>query len=200
MQNPDNAISICSDAQPTKQRFSHPLPVPAQSVLAQTKSQYPTSTFRGLVTGREKRKLGDHFGLTNFGVNHTTLAPGASSALPHSHSEQDEFIYILSGTAVCQLQVKEEPDDSCDATLSSTTTSGEYVLKTGDCIGFPKATGVSHCIINPSKTEPVTYLEIGDRTQNDIVTYGSGIDLRAEFRDGKYTFVHKDGSSYSFPE
>jgi hypothetical protein len=24
--------------------------------------------------------------------------------------------------------------------------------------------------------------------------------LRAEFRDGKYTFVHKDGSSYSFPE
>jgi uncharacterized cupin superfamily protein len=45
--------------------------------------------------GREKRPLGDLFGLTNFGVNHTTLAPGGVSALRHAHTTQDEFIYIL---------------------------------------------------------------------------------------------------------
>jgi uncharacterized cupin superfamily protein len=45
--------------------------------------------------GREKRPLGDLFGLTNFGVNLTTRAPGAVSALRHAHTTQDEFIYIL---------------------------------------------------------------------------------------------------------
>ena len=45
--------------------------------------------------GREKRPLGDLFGLTNFGVNLTTLAPGEVSALRHAHTTQDEFIYIL---------------------------------------------------------------------------------------------------------
>jgi uncharacterized cupin superfamily protein len=197
MQSPDSAS--CPNNLTTKPDISHPLPVSSQSVLAQTQSQYPTPTFRKLVEGREKRKLGDHFGLTNFGVSHTTLAPGASSALPHSHSEQDEFIYVLSGTAVCQLETKKEPEDSRDVTLSSTTITCEYILKPGDCIGFPKGTGVSHCIRNPSKTEPMTYLEIGDRTQNDIVTYGSDIDLRAELRNGKHIFLHKDGSLYSFP-
>jgi uncharacterized cupin superfamily protein len=52
------------------------------------------------MSGREKRCLGDLFGLTNFGVNLTRLLPGACSALRHAHSKQDEFIYILSGHPV----------------------------------------------------------------------------------------------------
>ena len=46
---------------------------------------------------REKRPLGDLFGLKNFGVNLTTLAPGGESALVHSHSKRDEMIYVLEG-------------------------------------------------------------------------------------------------------
>ena len=59
-------------------------------------SNYP-EPFASQMQGREKRPLGDLFGLTNFGVNLTQLAPGAVSALRHAHTTQDEFIYILEG-------------------------------------------------------------------------------------------------------
>src|SRR5436305_2800792 len=51
------------------------------------KTIYP-EPFASRVAGREKRVLGDLFGLRNFGVNLTRLAPGAMSALRHSHSRQ----------------------------------------------------------------------------------------------------------------
>ena len=60
-------------------------------------STYP-EPFASRMAGRVKRPLGDIFGLTNFGVNLTRLAPGAQSALRHAHSQQDEFLYVLSGT------------------------------------------------------------------------------------------------------
>jgi uncharacterized cupin superfamily protein len=59
-------------------------------------SVYP-EPFASRMAGREKRPLGDSFGLTHFGVNLTRLAPGAASALRHAHTRQDEFLYILSG-------------------------------------------------------------------------------------------------------
>ena len=49
------------------------------------------------VKGRTKRVLGDLFGLKNFGVNLTTVAPGSCSALLHRHTRQDEFVYVLEG-------------------------------------------------------------------------------------------------------
>ena len=48
-------------------------------------SIYP-EPFAARTAGRLKRPLGDPFGLTNFGVNHTRLAPGAMSALRHARS------------------------------------------------------------------------------------------------------------------
>ena len=59
-------------------------------------TNYP-EPFASRMAGREKRPLGDPFGLRNFGVNLTRLAPGGSSALRHAHSKQDEFVYILAG-------------------------------------------------------------------------------------------------------
>lgn len=70
-------------------------PVPADSIPAPDKRTIYPPPFSAQVKGRTKRKLGDYFGLTNFGVNLTELAPGPVSALLHSHSKQDEFIYIL---------------------------------------------------------------------------------------------------------
>src|SRR5271166_2860821 len=61
-------------------------------------TNYP-EPFAARVGGRLKRPLGDLFGLRNFGVNLTRLAPGAVSSLHHRHSRQDEFIYVVEGEA-----------------------------------------------------------------------------------------------------
>ena len=53
-------------------------------------SVYP-EPFASQMTGRIKQPLGDLFGLTNFGVNLTTVEPGGVSALRHEHSKQDEL-------------------------------------------------------------------------------------------------------------
>lgn len=56
------------------------------------------------VKGREKRLLGDVFGLTNYGVNLTRLPPGAASSLRHAHAKQDEIVYILEGCPTAHQQ------------------------------------------------------------------------------------------------
>ncbi len=69
----------------------------AETPLRARASGYPAE-FAPKVAGREKRPLGDIFGLSVFGVNLTRLAPGAWSALHHRHTRSDEFIYVLEGT------------------------------------------------------------------------------------------------------
>ena len=49
---------------------------------------------------RERRKLGDAAGLTQYGVNLLRLPPGAWSSQRHWHRHQDEFMYVLSGEIV----------------------------------------------------------------------------------------------------
>ncbi|MGE5657903.1 MAG: cupin, partial [Actinomycetota bacterium] len=64
-------------------------PISAESISAAIgKTIYP-EPYASLVKGRQKRKLGEYFGLNNFGVNLTHLLPGAISALAHSHSKQE---------------------------------------------------------------------------------------------------------------
>lgn len=154
-------------------------PIAAESVAAPMgKTIYP-EPYASLVQGRLKRKLGDVFGLTNFGVNLTHLSPGAMSALAHSHSRQDEFIYILAGALTLILGDE------------------EFTLNPGDCYGFKAGTGVAHHLINQS-TETVTYLEISDRTVGDEVSYPND-DLKAiQSADGLWRITHKDGSPYLF--
>ena len=64
---------------------------------AAPKRQQLSRAVRLAHAGRVKRPLGDLFGLANFGVNLTTLRPGAVSALRHAHAKQDEFVYMLEG-------------------------------------------------------------------------------------------------------
>ena len=66
-------------------------------------SVYP-EPFAARMRGRDKKALGQLFGLRNFGVNLTRLAPGAISALRHAHARQDEFIYILQGHPILRTQ------------------------------------------------------------------------------------------------
>ena len=125
---------------------------------------------------REKRPLGDLFDLRNFGVNLTRLAPGGQTALMHAHGKQDELVYVLEG----------------HPTL--VTESGETRLSPGMCAGFP-AGGEAHHVVNRTDRDAVI-LEIGDRTGGDEARYPRD-DLRAILDgDGKWRFVHKDGSPY----
>jgi uncharacterized cupin superfamily protein len=137
-------------------------------------SNYPPF-FAVQVAGRTKRTLGDLFGLKNFGVNHTTLAPGAISALLHRHSRQDEFVYVIEGELVL------------------ITDQGEVDLKPGMCAGFP-AGGLAHQIVNRSD-RPAAYLEIGDRTTGDEAEYPAD-DLKAVATPTGWTFTRKDGTPY----
>ena len=140
-----------------------------------TPSSYP-EPFAARMTGREKRPLGEVFGLSRFGVNHTRLAPGARSALRHAHAVQDEFVYVLEGHPVL------------------ITEAGETPLHPGMCAGFKAGTGDGHQLVNRSK-EDVVYLEVGDRTAGDVTTYPDD-DLKAVFVDGQGQFTHKDGTPY----
>lgn len=154
---------------------------PAIAILAEAadlrkkSSGYP-APFLPRVAGRTKRPLGDLFGLKNFGVNLTTLAPGAESALLHRHKTQDEFVYICSGRPTL------------------ITDRGEMQLSPGMCAGFP-ADGLAHQLVNRTK-EAVVYLEIGDRSLGDKVVYPHD-DLQAVLSpEGQWVFLRKNGQPY----
>ena len=59
-------------------------------------SNYP-EPFARRMTKREKKRLGEYFGLKNFGVNLTRPAPGGESALMHAHSQRTNW--FTSSTA-----------------------------------------------------------------------------------------------------
>lgn len=152
-----------------------PKPLYAVDVpVRQIASIYP-SIFAKRMMGRTKRALGDHFALSNFGVNLTHLNPGAQSALQHVHTKQDEFVYILKGQLTLILDAE------------------EYLLDAGMCFGF-KAGTCSHMLINRSASDAV-FLEIGDRSPDDRASYPND-DLLAERRDGSWFFSHRDGTLY----
>ncbi|MBI3524428.1 MAG: cupin domain-containing protein [Betaproteobacteria bacterium] len=150
--------------------------ITASEAPVRTKSSVYPEPFAARMAGREKRPLGELFGLTNFGVNLTRLAPNAVSALRHAHTRQDEFVYILQGRPTLH------------------TDEGRTELSPGMCAGFKAGTGNGHRLVNET-TEEVVYLEVGDRTQGDEGSYPDD-DLKALLIEGKWTFVHKDGTPY----
>ena len=148
----------------------------AEAPLRIKPSVYP-EPFASHMAGRAKRPLGDLFGLAQFGINLTRLAPGAVSALRHAHTRQDEFVYILEGTPELR------------------TNAGETQLHPGMCAGFKAGTGDAHCLVNRSNAD-VVYLEIGDRSPQDAATYPDD-DLQAMLdAEGTWRFARKNGTPY----
>ncbi|HXD44157.1 MAG TPA: cupin domain-containing protein [Pseudolabrys sp.] len=148
--------------------------VAADAAPRARQSSYP-EPFLSRMGKREKRPLGDVFGLKNFGVNITRIAPGGESALLHRHTRQDEFIYILEGRPTL------------------VTDRGEVQLAPGMCAGFP-ATGLAHQLVNRTAND-VVYLEVGDRTPGDEGSYPAD-DIAAKLTPDGYVFTHKDGSAF----
>ena len=81
---------------------------------------------------RIKRALTPALGLTQFGVNLTTLEPGAMSSLRHWHAKEDECVYMLEGELVL------------------VTDDGEHVLSPGMAAGFAAGEANGHHLINRS--------------------------------------------------
>jgi len=149
--------------------------VAAEAPARAKASNYP-EPFASRMMLRQKRPLGDLFGLKNFGINLTRIAPGGASALRHAHTKQDEFIYILEGRPTL------------------VTEAGRTPLEPGMCAGFRGGSGDAHHLVNETD-EDVVYLEAGDRLPGDSATYPDD-DIVAEAVDGKWRFTHKDGTPY----
>ena len=154
-----------------------PIAVNAASVAPRTKpSNYPEPFFSRMAR-REKRQLGDVFGLKNFGVNLTRIAPGGQSSCRHAHSKQDEFVYVLEGEIVVE------------------TNAGRQVLRPGMCAGFPAGTGDAHRFVNETARDAV-FIVVGDRTAGDEVEYPDD-DLKGVYGpEGRFRFLRKNGTPY----
>jgi len=164
-------------SEPSNSQSRPPLAIKAIDVVARARRSVYPAALAAPVLARDKRVLGDLFGLRNFGVNMTTLEPGAQSALMHRHSAQDEFIFVVEGL------------------MTLHTDHGSVDLSPGMCAGFP-ADGLAHHLANHSAS-PATYLEIGDRRENDVVSFPRD-DLHSPAGSPR-RFLRKDGSSYEEP-
>jgi uncharacterized cupin superfamily protein len=141
------------------------------SIEQTNRTGYPPP-FNQEVQGRWYRRLATAAGLTDFGVSHVTLKPGAWSSQRHWHDGEDEFLVMLSGEAVLV-------EDDC-----------ETVLRAGDCAAWPKGSTNGHHLRNESDQDCV-FVVVGGGTN----TGGGYSDIDMIFTvEGR--FAHKDGTPY----
>jgi uncharacterized cupin superfamily protein len=140
--------------------------------IAQTnRTGYPPP-FNEDVAGRWYRRLAPSAGLTDFGVSHVTLKPGAWSSQRHWHDGEDEFLVVLSGEAVL---VEDE---------------GRTVLRAGDCAAWAKGSTNGHHLRNEGD-EDCVFIVVGGGSN----TGGGYSDIDMMWTpDDRY--VHKDGTPY----
>jgi uncharacterized cupin superfamily protein len=147
----------------------------AMDIAPRRATIYPKE-FASAVEGRAKRALGDAFGLSQFGVNLTTLEPGAASSHRHWHQVEDEFIHVVEGT------------------ITLVDNAGKHKLTPGMCAGFKAGVANGHQLLNETD-RPVSYLEIGTRSDVEQVDYPD-VDMRGTKTGGKFTVTRKDGSVF----
>ncbi|MFO0593466.1 MAG: cupin domain-containing protein [Polyangiaceae bacterium] len=147
------------------------------SELPEVRSSMYPEPFRSRMGDRVKRRLGEAFGLKQFGVNLVRLQPGGQSALRHFHSHEEELVYVLEGELVLITNV------------------GEQTVRAGMCVGFPANTGDAHHLVNRSTSEAV-YIEVGSREEDDQAFYPD--DDLCWLPDGKGGMApgHKNGAPY----
>ena len=145
--------------------------VDLETIEQVNRTGYP-SPFDKAVAGRWYRRIAPATGLTDFGVSHVVLKPGAWSSQRHWHDGEDEFLILLSGEAIL---VEDE---------------GRTILRPGDMAGWAKGTGIGHHVINESD-EDCAFVVFGGGTN----TGGGYSDIDMLFTtDNRY--VHKDGTPY----
>jgi uncharacterized cupin superfamily protein len=155
-------------------RFATPLALRTTDVPAVVGAPHPAGE-AGAAALRVKQRLGQPFGLSQFGVNRLRLAPGAHSAPAHAHSHEDEFIVVLDGEVILVADGEER------------------TLTAGDCAGFAGGSGRAHHLENRS-CAPAVVLEVGARLPDrDTVVY-PGRDLAVDHVDGRRVYRRGDGA------
>ena len=124
------------------------------------------------VQGRWYRRIAPATGITDFGVSHVTLIPGAWSSQRHWHAGEDEFVVMIAGEAVLI-------DDG-----------GETIMRAGDCAAFPKSDGNGHVLINRSDDDCV-FMAVGKPSASDC--HYPDIDMHLSEGQG---FMRKDGGAF----
>jgi uncharacterized cupin superfamily protein len=141
------------------------------SIEQVNRTGYPPP-FNEDVAGRWYRRLAPATGITEFGVSHVTLKPGAWSSQRHWHDNEDEFLVMLSGEAMLV------EDEGCT------------LLQAGDCAAWPKGSTNGHHLRNEGEQDCV-FIVVG-AGQNTGGGY-SDIDMMWTADD---RYVHKDGTPY----
>ena len=152
-----------------------PTVVEAAQVTARTGTAY-LPQYAGQLRGREKRSLGDLFGLSQFGVNLLTLAPGSWSSHRHWHEAEDEFVYVLEGEVILIDQ------------------QGEHRMTAGMCAGFRAGKPNAHHLVNKSD-RPAVCLEVGTRAKDDRAHYAEADMQASKSGGGPWKFTRRDGST-----
>lgn len=96
-------------------------------------------------------RLGPMVGLSRIGVNRVRIPGGKESFIYHSHYREEEWIYILSGRGVAEIDGE------------------EYEVAAGDFMGFPTP-GVAHHLRNPYE-EDLVYLLGGEHYEVEIADF-----------------------------
>ena len=145
-----------------------------QNVAVVTGTRYPPP-YDTPCRQRQRARLGDAAGLTQFGVNRLQLPPGCWSSQRHWHSAEDEFVYVLRGEVVL------------------VTDAGEELLRAGDAAGFKAGVANGHQLQNRSASE-VVVLEVGSRRPGEDAVDYPDIDL--QIGKGQGVYAHRDGRLY----
>jgi uncharacterized cupin superfamily protein len=125
---------------------------------------YP-EPYAAAVAGRWYRRLGSVGGLTDFGVSHVTLQPGAWSAQRHWHVDEDECVIMLSGEAVL------------------IDNEGRHAMGPGDIAVFPKGDGNGHHLVNES-AGPCVFAAVGRPAASDC--HYPDIDMHLDGGSGRF--------------
>jgi len=108
---------------------------------------------------RYKLNLGDRCGLSQTGVHLNTIPPNNISTVPHWHSNEDEWFYIIKAGEGARIVLYED----------GMTEPREEEVKTGDFFGFPAATKTGHAF--KTGAGEMVYLVGGARKEVDVVHY-----------------------------
>ena len=139
--------------------------------IPQTNATGYPEPYSDVVQGRWYRRLAPAGGISDFGVSHVTLEPGAWSSQRHWHEGEDEFVVMLSVEAVLV-------DDS-----------GETMMCPGDVAAFPKGDGNGHVLQNRSDAACV-FIAVGRPAETDC--HYPDIDMHLAAGEG---FRRKDGGT-----
>ncbi|HXU71190.1 MAG TPA: cupin domain-containing protein [Polyangia bacterium] len=129
-------------------------------------------------------RLGVATGLVRTGVNLYRIAPGKESFTYHAHYYEEEWIYILSGRAIAEID------------------GVEHEVGPGDFLGFAAdgATAIAHHLRNPF-AEELVYLCGGEHRDHEVADFprqgyrmvkrGKNVELY-KISDGKKPFPALD--------